>query len=393
MRRNFNCIVQKLFLKKFLKHRVHFEGLESSNHFCRCLRGYVRVRSFLILGTGAEDFWQGYETFFHNFVGVRKYIKSNFYGVQNYLVWKNFRWKHWSKIERKINRHLEMMNHLISMKIARDNLVSFHRSMFFAQRLLDGVLNHFAEGWWGTKTVSMFKMGYEIFSNCVKLSSALVPRIKNDRSLSSFCFLHWNYNACQKSLEHLGHFFIIRISNHSHQVQIPPRRRNNVDFEGYCPSIPAESRIVLSCRFFDHNTTLFWGGEGEIAKQGKICRGVPRLLAGIVRNFTMNFEIPSPPLCSILYDGFLSMANLENLFVIEIFQVLLTTFQIDISLWLEQENPVVRTWSLPRKQTRDCFGPRWARCSCKDCYDHDNNCDNDDFINIVPGEPEKSSHF
>ena len=64
-------------------------------------------------------------------------------------------------------------------------------------------------------------------------------------------------NACQKSLEHLGHFFIIRISNHSHQVQIPPRPRNNVDFEGYCPSIPAESGMVLSCRFFDHNTTLF----------------------------------------------------------------------------------------------------------------------------------------
>ena len=69
------------------------------------------------------------------------------------------------KIERKINRHLKMMNHINGMKIAGDNLVSFHRSMFFAQRLLDGVLNHFAERWWGTKTVSMFKMGYEIFSN------------------------------------------------------------------------------------------------------------------------------------------------------------------------------------------------------------------------------------
>ena len=29
----------------------------------------------------------------------------------------------------------------------------------------------------------MFKMGWGIFSNCAKLSSALVPRIKNDRSL------------------------------------------------------------------------------------------------------------------------------------------------------------------------------------------------------------------
>ena len=45
------------------------------------------------------------------------------------------------------------------MKIAWNNLVSFHRSMFLAQRLLDGVRNYFAERWWGTKTVSVFKMG------------------------------------------------------------------------------------------------------------------------------------------------------------------------------------------------------------------------------------------
>ena len=50
---------------------------------------------------------------------------------------------------------------------------------------------------WGTKpfllnddavreTFSMFKMGYEIFSNCAKLSSSLVPRIKNDHSLKAY---------------------------------------------------------------------------------------------------------------------------------------------------------------------------------------------------------------
>ena len=42
-----------------------------------------------------------------------------------------------------------MKNHLNGMKIAWDNLVSFHSSMFFALRLLDGLLNHFAERWWG----------------------------------------------------------------------------------------------------------------------------------------------------------------------------------------------------------------------------------------------------
>ena len=30
----------------------------------------VRERSFIILGTGADDFWQGYETFCYHSVGV-----------------------------------------------------------------------------------------------------------------------------------------------------------------------------------------------------------------------------------------------------------------------------------------------------------------------------------
>ena len=76
-----------------------------------------------------------------------------------------------------------MMNHLTSMKIASDNLVSAYISMLYAQTLLEEILNHFAERWWGMKTFSIFKRGYEIFSNCAKLSSSLVPRIKNDSSL------------------------------------------------------------------------------------------------------------------------------------------------------------------------------------------------------------------
>ena len=48
---------------------------------------------------------------------------------------------------------------------------------------LDGVPNHFTERWWGMKTYSIFKIGFEIFFDYVKLSSALVPRIKNDHSL------------------------------------------------------------------------------------------------------------------------------------------------------------------------------------------------------------------
>ena len=32
----------------------------------------------------------------------------------------------------------------------------------------------------------MFKIGYEIFSNCVRLSSASVLKIKSDRSIRSF---------------------------------------------------------------------------------------------------------------------------------------------------------------------------------------------------------------
>ena len=60
------------------------------------------------------------------------------------------------------------MNPLTSMKIAWDSLVSVHISMFYAQRLLDSILNHFAERLWGTTTFSMFKVEYEIFSNFVR---------------------------------------------------------------------------------------------------------------------------------------------------------------------------------------------------------------------------------
>ena len=52
-------------------------------------------------------------------------------------------------IERKVNRHLEMMNHLTSMRITGDNMVSVYISMFYAQIPLYGVLNHLAERRWG----------------------------------------------------------------------------------------------------------------------------------------------------------------------------------------------------------------------------------------------------
>ena len=64
-------------------------------------------------------------------------------------------------LKEKVNRQLEMMNHLNRMKTAWDNLASVHASIFCPQRLLDGVLNHFAERWWGMKTISMLKIGYE----------------------------------------------------------------------------------------------------------------------------------------------------------------------------------------------------------------------------------------
>ena len=75
-----------------------------------------------------------------------------------------------------------MINDMSGMNIA--SLVSLHRSMFYARILLDALLNRYAERWWGIKAVSKLKMGYEIFSSCAKLSSALVPTVKSDRSLT-----------------------------------------------------------------------------------------------------------------------------------------------------------------------------------------------------------------
>ena len=98
-----------------------------------------------------------------------KILRSILVGYKSISL-KNFGC-HLSEIERKVNRHLEMMSHL-------SIYLCCMRKDFWM-----GVLNHLAERWWDTETLPTFKTGYEIFSNCVKLSSALIPRIKNDRSL------------------------------------------------------------------------------------------------------------------------------------------------------------------------------------------------------------------
>ena len=75
-----------------------------------------------------------------------KILRAIFMGGTKLFCLKEFWMKSSTEIERKGNRHLEMMNHLTSMKIAWDNMVSLHiYSIIDKQRLLDGVLNHFAD--------------------------------------------------------------------------------------------------------------------------------------------------------------------------------------------------------------------------------------------------------
>ena len=93
------------------------------------------------------------------------------------------------------------------------------------------------------------------------------------------------YNACQKSLEHLGHFFIIRISNHSHQVQIPLSPETMLISKVIVPAFQQSRGSSCHPNFLTTKQHCFKGWEGEIAKQGKISRGVPRLLASIVDAF------------------------------------------------------------------------------------------------------------
>ena len=52
-----------------------------------------------------------------------------------------------------------MMNYLTSKKIAWDNLVSVHISMFYAKRLPDRVLNYFAEDDGGTENFYYVQSG------------------------------------------------------------------------------------------------------------------------------------------------------------------------------------------------------------------------------------------
>ena len=52
-----------------------------------CLKNcHVRERSFLILGTRTEDFWQGYETFLHFLVGVRKFQEQILMGYKTIFI-------------------------------------------------------------------------------------------------------------------------------------------------------------------------------------------------------------------------------------------------------------------------------------------------------------------
>ena len=61
-------------------------------------------------------------------LGCENILRAIFMGYETILVKKNFDEN--IRMREKIYRHLEMMNHLNCMKIARDNLVSFHRSVF-----------------------------------------------------------------------------------------------------------------------------------------------------------------------------------------------------------------------------------------------------------------------
>ena len=76
----------------------------------------IREQSFLILGTGVEDFWQEHETFS---IILWRYgnIKISF-GVQAILLEKSLDEVIGQKNERQVKRHLEMMRYSTSMKTA-----------------------------------------------------------------------------------------------------------------------------------------------------------------------------------------------------------------------------------------------------------------------------------
>ena len=56
--------------------------------FCTFQLEIVRVQSFLILGTRAEDFWQGYETFPTILWGWENKLRATFKGYKTILLEK-----------------------------------------------------------------------------------------------------------------------------------------------------------------------------------------------------------------------------------------------------------------------------------------------------------------
>ena len=75
-----------------------------------------------------KDFWQGHETCFNYFVGVRKLEEQSLWSAKLFGL-KKFWMKSSMKLERKVNRRPEMMKYFTSMKITLENLIHGHISM------------------------------------------------------------------------------------------------------------------------------------------------------------------------------------------------------------------------------------------------------------------------
>ena len=143
----------------------------------------LRGQSFLLMGTRAEDFWQGYETIFDYFVGVRKHPEKFLRGTKPFRLKNLYELINQSLKEKVTDIWKKWLNRVVWNHLGKLS-ICVHIFIPYTQRLLDdGVPNHSAERCGVQKHLFIFKMGYENFSNCVKISSALVPRIKNDRSL------------------------------------------------------------------------------------------------------------------------------------------------------------------------------------------------------------------
>ena len=94
------------------------------------------------------------------------------------------------------------------------------------------------------------------------------------------------FNDCQKSLEHLGHFYMICISTIAIRCKYSLIPETMLILKFIVPAFQQSCQSSCHPNFFLPQNNIALRERGKLQNKAKLAGGVPRLLAGIVGIFS-----------------------------------------------------------------------------------------------------------